>query len=68
MNANATRLTGITKELWLHWQETKADWRDAKAKEFEDKYLADLFASVDKTVGVIEQLDKLLQKIKKDCE
>ena len=39
MNANATRLTGITKDLWTHWQQTKADWRDAKAKEFEDKYL-----------------------------
>ncbi len=68
MNANSTRLTGVTKDLWAHWQQTKADWRDSKSKEFEDKYLAELFASVDKTVGVIEQLDKLLQKIRKDCE
>jgi hypothetical protein len=68
MNANATRLSGITRDLWGHWQQTKAYWRDAKCREFEEKYLAELIASVDKTVGVIEQLDKLLQRIRKDCE
>ncbi|MGO8675612.1 MAG: hypothetical protein ACLQVX_07050 [Limisphaerales bacterium] len=68
MNANASRLSGITRELWTQWQETKAYWKDSKAQEFEEKYLAELFSSVDKTVGVIEQLDKLLQKIRRDCE
>jgi hypothetical protein len=68
MNANATRLSGITKDLWRQWQQTKVYWRDSKAQEFEDKYLAELILSVDKTLGVIEQLDKLLQKIRKDCE
>jgi hypothetical protein len=68
MNANGTRLSGITKELWGHWQETKAFWRDAKSQEFEEKYLAELISSVDKTVTVIEQLDKLTAKIRKDCE
>ena len=68
MNANATRLSGITKDLWGKWQQTRADWRDSKAQEFEEKYLAELMVTVGKTVAVIEQLDKLLQKIRKDCE
>jgi len=68
MNAQGSRLSGITKELWGQWQQTKASWRDSKAQEFEDKYLAELVSTVDKTVGVIEQLDKLLTKIKQDCE
>jgi hypothetical protein len=68
MNANGSRLSGITRDLWGQWQQTKAYWRDAKAQEFENRYLAELLSSVDKTVGVIEQLDKLLQKIRKDCE
>jgi thymidylate synthase len=68
MNANASRLSGITKDLWGQWQQTKAYWKDSKAQEFEDKYLAELIATVDKTVAVIEQLDKLLQKIRRDCE
>lgn len=68
MNANGTRLAGLTRELWLKWQETKSTWRDQKSQEFEDRYLFDLLASVDKTVGAIEQVDKMLTKIKKDCE
>ena len=68
MNATGTRLGGLTKDLWGHWQQTKAYWRDTKSEEFERKYLEELRTSVDKTVGVIEQLDKLLAKIRKDCE
>jgi hypothetical protein len=41
---------------------------DAKSHEFEHQYLEELFASVDRAVLVIEQLDKLILKIKKDCE
>jgi len=68
MNANATRLAGITRELWMHWQRTKGDWRDIKSQEFEQKYLSDLLGTVDKTVAVIEELDKLILRIKKECE
>jgi hypothetical protein len=68
MNANGTRLTGITKELWNQWKVTRESWRDAKSLEFERKYLEDLVASVDKTVAIIEQLDKVMTKIRKDCE
>jgi hypothetical protein len=68
VNANGSRLSGITKELWTQWQQTREYWRDAKSEEFEHKYLEELLASVDKTVTVIEQLDKLITKIRKDCE
>ena len=68
MNANGTRLAGATRELWLQWQDTKNYWRDAKSQEFEAHYLSELVATVDKSVAVIEQLDKLLCKIRKDCE
>jgi hypothetical protein len=68
MNSNGTRLSAITKELWRQWQQTKEDWQDAKAQEFQHKYLEELLASVDKTVTVIEQLDKVVMKIRKDCE
>jgi hypothetical protein len=68
MNANATRLAAITKELWTQWQQTKDSWRDAKSLEFERRFMEELLASVDKTVTVIDQLDKLTGKIRKDCE
>ena len=68
MNANGSRLATITKDLWAQWQTTKQHWKDHKSEEFEQRYLQELMASVDKSVMVIEQLDKLITKIRRDCE
>ncbi|HZR20172.1 MAG TPA: hypothetical protein VFE51_23015 [Verrucomicrobiae bacterium] len=68
MSPSGARLEALTKELRLRWQQTQEYWVDAKSREFEHKYLEELFASVDRAVLVIDQLDKLVLKIKKDCE
>ncbi len=68
MNASGTRLASLTKELWSQWQQTKSYWRDVNSQAFELKYLSELMASVERTVTVIEQLDKLVTKVRKDCE
>jgi hypothetical protein len=68
MKASGNRLAGITKELRAQWLETKNYWKDAKSVEFEHRYMEELLASVDRAVTVIEQLDKLVTKIRKDCE
>jgi len=68
MKASGNRLSGITKELRAQWADTKAHWKDAKSLEFEHRYMEELLTSVDRTVSVMEQLDKLLTKIRTDCE
>lgn len=68
MNANGSRLEAITRELWVQWQQTRQSWADDKSREFEQKYLQELVQSVEKSVAVIEQLDKLIARIKRDCE
>jgi hypothetical protein len=68
MSASGSRLEVTTKDLRVRWQQTKEQWSDAKSREFEQTYLVELFASVDRAVGVIEKLDKLIAKIRKDCE
>jgi len=65
---NGTRLSMLTRELSNKWHETKDYWRDSKSLEFEHKYIEELQAAVDTAVIVIEQLDKLITKIKNDCE
>ncbi len=68
MKVSGARLAGLTKELRMQWLNTKAYWKDAKCEEFERKYMEELFASVDRAVTVMEQLDKLLTKVRTDCE
>ena len=70
MNLNGTksRLVSLTKELAVQWSETKNHWWDAKTREFERRYMIELFANVDTAVTAIEQLDEVLTKVRKDCE
>ena len=68
LRTNGARLGAVTKELIVKWRETREFWQDAKAEEFERKYIAELQSGVDTAVAVIEQLDKLITKIRNDCE
>ncbi len=68
MKAAGNRLSGLTNELRSEWFNTKQYWKDAKCQEFEKRYMEELLASVDRAVTVIEQLDKLITKIRSDCE
>jgi uncharacterized protein YeaO (DUF488 family) len=68
LSGNKNRLVAITKELSKRWEETKNHWRDAKSQEFERRYMSELFANVDKTINVMDKLNELLTKVRKDCE
>lgn len=68
VRSNGARLTAITKELLVQWHETEYHWKDKKSEEFARRYMDELQLAVDRAVSVIDQLDKLLAKVKKDCE
>ena len=68
MRGNGLKLAAITKELSYQWQQTKEYWNDAKSQEFEQKYIEELLSGVDRAVAVIDELDKLVSKIRNDCE
>ncbi len=61
-------LVALSKELNLRWEDTKQSWADAKAEEFERKYIAELLSGVEKSADIFEQLDKLVNKVRSDCE
>ena len=68
ISSDGRLLAGVTRELAVKWSETKEYWQDAKAHEFEQKFLSELFASVDRSLPVFEDLEKLIKKIRTDCE
>ncbi|MBX3748306.1 MAG: hypothetical protein KF833_23610 [Verrucomicrobiae bacterium] len=68
LGSSRARLTGLTRELMAHWQETKETWDDAKSAEFEARFLTPLTAAVDRASEALEHLDELVNKVRKDCE
>lgn len=61
-------LASATKELSRKWNAAHDEWRDAKADEFEQKYLVDLQASVDRAGVLFNQIEKILSQAREDCE
>lgn len=68
MSGSRGLLTLATRQLQASWQETKNSWRDEKAREFEEIYLAELMTRMNSALRVIEELDQLLEKIHADCD
>jgi len=63
-----SRLAGMSRELLHSWQETQETWRDEKSREFDRNYMQPLFDAVDNAVTAMEDLEKMLQKLRNDCE
>lgn len=68
MSASQNRLMGLTKELAAEWANTKQSWSDAKSREFEGRFLDELFSGVNQAVTNIESLERILNQIRADCE
>ncbi len=61
-------LMGLTQQLTLRWEQTRESWKDAKSDEFERDHLNELFSATAKASEVFDQLDKILSKVRNDCE
>lgn len=66
--ASAVKLTKCTKQLLQSWQQVSNYWRDQKSAEFEKKYIATLPDDVTAAAKVIEEIDKILTRARRDCE
>ena len=65
---SGANLVQALKELSLRWQETQVHWRDVKSQQFERDYLEVLPEHVQRTMGVMQEIDVLLRRIHQDCE
>lgn len=64
----ASTLAQAGKNLSTEWQEAQAHWRDAKAAEFQREYLDPLPPQLARAVETLEELDRLLGKVRNECE
>ena len=60
-------LAAALQNLNVAWQEVRGYWRDAKAVEFEDRYLKELPSRTTQSGTVMGEIDKVLKKAKNDC-
>ena len=67
-SASGAQLAAISKELLARWRQTREYWMDSKAREFEERFVQELEGTVKSAITHIDQLDRILRKIRSDCE
>jgi len=67
-SANGARLAALTKELLNRWQQTREYWMDAKAREFDERYMLELESMVRSATASIANLQGIIHKVRSDCE
>lgn len=68
LNQSRGRLVGLSRELQKEWSETLDTWRDRKGKEFGRDYMDPLMDAVTHACEAVEDLDRILRKLRDDCE
>ena len=68
VSANGKMVVALTKQLSVAWEETKNYWQDSKSEEFEKRFLSELISTVDRAAPVFDQLERVLDKVRSECE
>jgi len=67
-SGSGARLSALTKHLTERWRETRQQWMDAKAVEFEERFVRELETTANVTAAGIDNLEQILRKVRSDCE
>jgi hypothetical protein len=67
-SVNGARLAALSKDLLGHWRQTREQWPDHKAREFEDRFISELESAVNSALSGIADLERIISKVRSDCE
>lgn len=65
--SGAGRLAEAMKDLNLHWEETKEQWRDTACRKFEKDHLVELEPLVRLTFDAVARLADTLDRAQREC-
>jgi UTP:GlnB (protein PII) uridylyltransferase len=67
-SGSGARLTALTKQLEEQWRQTRQSWTDAKADEFEERFMRELETVANVTCAGIDNLEQILRNLRTECE
>ena len=70
MNVSSSRglLVRSSRDLVEAWRETERYWRDARASQFDREFISPIPKTVASAATVIQDIDAILNRIRRDCE
>jgi hypothetical protein len=66
--SSRARLAHATRDLMVAWEAARSNWRDARATEFQSRFLEGLPEATGAAISAMEELAALLGRVRQDCE
>jgi hypothetical protein len=63
---SCAKIKQSTQDMNILWEQTKAVWRDAKARQFEEEFLARLSVETKKAQTALQNIAPLLSRIRSE--
>lgn len=67
LNTGTMRLTKAAKALRERWEQTRPNWSDGNAVDFERDVLIPLAPQITLTLAAIHRMAQLLEQAERDC-
>lgn len=67
LKTSSAKLNGALKSFRGAWQQARRDWRDAKAADFEKKYVLLMESCVKSALAGMDHMDAVLDRARRDC-
>jgi hypothetical protein len=63
---SCAKIKQSTLEMTILWEQTRAVWRDANARQFEEEFLAQLSVETKKAQSALQNIGPLLSRIRSE--
>jgi hypothetical protein len=65
---SSARIKRATDDMNIVWEETKAVWKDAKSREFEEEFVMRLAAEIKKAETALDNIGPILNRIRAELK
>ncbi len=65
---SCARIKRATQDMNIIWGETKAVWKDAKGREFEEEFVMRLSAEIKKAETALDNIGLILNRIRSELK
>jgi len=65
---SCAKIKRSAQDMDIVWAQTKAVWRDAKAKQFEEEFLSRLSVEIKKAETALQNIDPVLTRIRSELK
>jgi hypothetical protein len=68
VGSERARLVGVMRTVVREWDHVRQDWCDERSRAFGEQYIDAFREGIDRVLPRLEELERVMRKVRTDCE